>query len=143
ERRRLGTVATRRSNWPRWPRPRGHRTGGCHTTLLATPTTTALKTIEQGASMRRSTPIRSLAAGVLALTLACGAVARGSDDDTASTDTPEGEVEAPEVGAGSDEGALADLVGKRIGVQSDTTGQDYAEANKPEGAEIVAFDDTV
>lgn len=93
--------------------------------------------------MRPTTPIRSLAAGLLAVTLALGAVACGSDDDEASTGTPDGDVEAPVADPGEGEGALADLAGKRIGVQSDTTGQDYAEANKPEGAEIVAFDDTV
>lgn len=35
---------------------------------------------------------------------------------------------------------LADLKGKVIGVQSGTTGKDYAEANKPEGATIKEFE---
>lgn len=35
---------------------------------------------------------------------------------------------------------LAALAGKQIGVQSDTTGQTYAEENTPEGAEVRAFD---
>jgi polar amino acid transport system substrate-binding protein len=36
--------------------------------------------------------------------------------------------------------SLADLAGKRIGVQSGTTGEAYANENAPEGAEIVSFD---
>lgn len=36
---------------------------------------------------------------------------------------------------------LASLAGKRIGVQETTTGAAYAEANKPEGAEIVSYQD--
>lgn len=37
---------------------------------------------------------------------------------------------------------LADLAGKRIGVQTSTTGQTYAEEHKPDGAEVVEFSDT-
>lgn len=37
-------------------------------------------------------------------------------------------------------GSLADLAGKRIGVQTGTTGEAYARDNAPEGAEIVSFD---
>lgn len=88
--------------------------------------------------MRRTKPIRSLAVVLLAATLALGAAACSSDDDDGGSSAGQ-TTEAP----ATDAGALADLAGKRIGVQSDTTGQDYAEANKPEGAEIVAFDDTV
>ena len=36
---------------------------------------------------------------------------------------------------------LADLAGERIGVQAGTTGRAYAEANAPDGAEIVDFED--
>lgn len=36
--------------------------------------------------------------------------------------------------------SLDDLAGKKIGVQSGTTGKDYAEAHKPAGAEIKSFD---
>jgi polar amino acid transport system substrate-binding protein len=36
---------------------------------------------------------------------------------------------------------LADLAGKRIGVQSGTTGESYANEHKPEGATIVSFED--
>jgi polar amino acid transport system substrate-binding protein len=39
-------------------------------------------------------------------------------------------------------GSLADLGGQRIAVQSGTTGEEYANANKPEGAEVVAFEDS-
>ena len=35
---------------------------------------------------------------------------------------------------------LSDLAGKKIGVQSGTTGETYATDNKPEGATIVAFE---
>lgn len=38
--------------------------------------------------------------------------------------------------------SLDDLAGKRIGVQSSTTGQLYANDHKPDGAEIVEFSDT-
>lgn len=37
---------------------------------------------------------------------------------------------------------LDDLADKTIGVQSATTGADYAEENKPDGATVKAFDDT-
>lgn len=37
--------------------------------------------------------------------------------------------------------SLADLAGRKIGVQSGTTGEAYANENAPEGAEIIAFDD--
>jgi polar amino acid transport system substrate-binding protein len=36
---------------------------------------------------------------------------------------------------------LADLAGERIAVQAGTTGETYANENKPEGAEIVSFED--
>ena len=36
--------------------------------------------------------------------------------------------------------ALADLAGKRIGVQSETTGETYANENKPDGADVVSFE---
>lgn len=84
----------------------------------------------------RKHPFLSVA---LAGALLFGAAACGSDDDSSDTSS----------GGGSDteettaiEG-LADLAGKRIGVQAGTTGKDYAEENAPEGAEIVEFDDTV
>ncbi len=62
-----------------------------------------------------------------------------SDDD--STD---------EVGTGGNDaaaedaaiGGLDDLEGGRIGVQSGTTGESYANDNLPEGAEVVSFPDT-
>lgn len=40
----------------------------------------------------------------------------------------------------SDVTALADLAGQRIGVQSGTTGESYANDNTPDGAEVVSFD---
>ena len=36
---------------------------------------------------------------------------------------------------------LASLTGQRIGVQATTTGETYANANKPEGATVVSFED--
>ena len=36
---------------------------------------------------------------------------------------------------------LASLAGQKIGVQETTTGAAYAEANKPEGAEVVSYQD--
>ena len=36
--------------------------------------------------------------------------------------------------------SLEDLAGKRIAVQSATTGEDYANENAPEGAEVVSFE---
>jgi ABC-type amino acid transport substrate-binding protein len=88
--------------------------------------------------MRRTFQSRTIAATLLAATLAFGAVGCGSSDSdgaavAANTTEP----------ASTDGSALDALAGKRIGVQSDTTGQSYAEENKPEGAEVVAFDDTV
>jgi polar amino acid transport system substrate-binding protein len=37
---------------------------------------------------------------------------------------------------------LADLAGQRIAVQTGTTGETYANENKPDGAEIVSFEDS-
>lgn len=72
----------------------------------------------------------------LAGALLFGAAACGSDSESGSDggSTPE-EPTAIE--------SLSDLAGKRIGVQAGTTGLDYATENKPEGAEIVEFEDTV
>jgi polar amino acid transport system substrate-binding protein len=44
------------------------------------------------------------------------------------------------VNAGNEGLKLADTDGMRIGVQVGTTGEAYAEANKPAGAELVSFD---
>lgn len=77
------------------------------------------------------------AAVALAASLLFGAAACGSDSDGAS-DGGSDTTEAPSGAITS----LEDLAGKRIGVQSDTTGQAYAEENKPEGAEVVEFSDT-
>jgi polar amino acid transport system substrate-binding protein len=80
--------------------------------------------------------MQTLFAVSLAAALIFGAAACGSDDDTASGDD----------GADNTEAAiesLADLAGKRIGVQAGTTGKTYATENTPEGAEIVEFEDTV
>jgi polar amino acid transport system substrate-binding protein len=38
--------------------------------------------------------------------------------------------------------SLEDLAGETIGVQSGTTGEDYANENKPEGATVQGFDDS-
>ena len=76
---------------------------------------------------------------VLALALATSllfASACSSDSDGASDVSTDG---------GDSSGAitsLSDLAGKRIGVQSSTTGATYATENAPSDAEIVEFDDT-
>lgn len=44
--------------------------------------------------------------------------------------------------ADSEVASLEDLAGKTIGVQTATTGQDYAEENKPDGATVKDFKDT-
>ncbi|MEN8113678.1 MAG: transporter substrate-binding domain-containing protein [Actinomycetota bacterium] len=43
--------------------------------------------------------------------------------------------------AANDGATLADLGGMKIGVQVGTTGEAYADENKPEGAELVSFDE--
>ena len=99
--------------------------------------------------MRQSSTTR-FAAACIAAALLFGVSACGDDDETpaANDDTTTTVAAGDESSTSSDsEGgtvtSLADLAGKRIGVQSDTTGQAYAEENKPEGASVVAFDDTV
>ncbi|MEO6987889.1 MAG: transporter substrate-binding domain-containing protein [Aquihabitans sp.] len=89
--------------------------------------------------MRRSTKHPFLVSG-LAVALMFGAVACGSDSDGGDAAGSKSTTTVANDGANP---RLAELAGKRIGVQSDTTGKDYADENKPEGAEVVAFDDTV
>lgn len=84
----------------------------------------------------RSNTRKGFAVG-LAAALALTAAGCGSDEDSSSKDN------GTETGSESTEiKTLADLAGKKIGVQSNTTGAIYAEENKPEGAEIVSFPDT-
>jgi polar amino acid transport system substrate-binding protein len=45
------------------------------------------------------------------------------------------------VPANSEITSIADLAGKRVGVQAGTTGENYTEENAPEGADIVSFPD--
>ncbi len=45
------------------------------------------------------------------------------------------------VNAGDENLKLADMDGRKIGVQVGTTGEAYAEANKPAGAELVTYDE--
>lgn len=69
---------------------------------------------------------RLMAAG-LAVALLFGTAACGSDSDS------------------DDQGAitsLEDLAGKTIGVQTNTTGEEYANENKPDGATVKSFVDT-
>lgn len=87
--------------------------------------------------MHRTFHNRTLAATLLAASLVFGTVACSSSDSDGAE--PAGTT-AP---ASTDGSALEALAGKRIGVQSDTTGQSYAEENAPDDAEVVAFDDTV
>ena len=91
----------------------------------------------------RQTRKHPLLVAMLAFAFLFGFAACGSDDDSGDNGvTPGGDTEngSDAVGTFSN---LASLEGQRIGVQSNTTGQAYAEENLPEGAEIVAFDDTV
>ena len=96
--------------------------------------------------MRRPTKHPFLASG-LAVALMFGAVACGSSDsDGASVSgsgSGSGSKTTTTVANDGGNPRLAELAGKRIGVQSDTTGKDYADENKPDGAEVVAFDDTI
>jgi ABC-type amino acid transport substrate-binding protein len=71
----------------------------------------------------RHTKTRTFAATLLAASLAFGTVACSKDD-------------------GEKVMKLSDLEGETIGVQSGTTGETYANENKPEGAEVKSFEDT-
>lgn len=75
-------------------------------------------------------------ATALAATLLFSAAACSSDSEGAS------ESEGGGGEAGTAVSSLEDLAGMRIGVQSSTTGQTYAQENAPEGAEVVEFSDT-
>lgn len=85
-------------------------------------------------SRTRTHPLLAIpmAAALLLAAAGCG------DDDTDSAD--------PGGNGGDDSAAgiesLEDLADGRIGVQSGTTGEAYAEDNLPDGAEVVSFDDT-
>ena len=84
----------------------------------------------------RQTRKHPLLTALLAFAFLFGFAACGSDDGGGDT-SAECADQDPEYAG------LADMGGQRIGVQSGTTGHDYAGENAPEGAEIVAFDDTV
>ncbi|MGB9377489.1 MAG: transporter substrate-binding domain-containing protein, partial [Mycobacteriales bacterium] len=45
------------------------------------------------------------------------------------------------VRAGSGITSLADLKGKKVGVQSGTTGKDYVDSKKPQGVTVIEFED--
>ncbi len=77
-----------------------------------------------------------LAGSLLFGAAACGSSDSGSEGGSKSTTT----VKPTE--KGGDTPKLDALAGKRIGVQSGTTGQTFATENKPKGAEIVEFSDT-
>jgi polar amino acid transport system substrate-binding protein len=77
-----------------------------------------------------------LAGALLFGAAACGSSDSGSDGGSKSTTT----VKPTEKGGDTPE--LDALAGKRIGVQSGTTGQTFANENKPKGAEVVEFSDT-
>ena len=81
----------------------------------------------------------------LAAALTFSIAACGSDDDDATNGNGSGNGNGTQPSGEADGGVatLADLAGERIGVQSSTTGEDYARENAPEGAEIVSFEDTV
>lgn len=98
----------------------------------------------------RNTRKHPFLVAILAFAFLFALASCGSDDDSGGSGvTTGGDTENGGDAAGDDGDAtgtyqnLASLEGQRIGVQSDTTGQAYAEENAPEGAEIVAFDDTI
>ena len=88
----------------------------------------------------RHPALRPLFAVGLAASLLFGAAACGSDSDSDAADSGGGSEtsEAPSTAIES----LADLEGGTIGVQTGTTGETYANENKPEGAEVKSFSDT-
>lgn len=86
----------------------------------------------------RHTTTRTFAATLLAAALAFGTVACGDDSDGNANGN--GGTPASTVPVSTDGSKLAALNGKRIGVQSATTGADYAKENAPDDAEIVEFD---
>jgi ABC-type amino acid transport substrate-binding protein len=84
---------------------------------------------------------RSVLSVAMALAVSFGAVACSSDSDGGDVSS------GSKTGSTTNEAEggitkLADLAGKTIGVQSGTTGETYANENKPEGAKVKAFDDT-
>ena len=88
--------------------------------------------------MARSARFRSAAAALAAAALFAAATGCSSDDDASGSNSQDTS------GAGSSTiSTLADLAGKKIGVQSGTTGESYANEHAPSDAEVVAFDDTV
>jgi polar amino acid transport system substrate-binding protein len=85
---------------------------------------------------------RLLAVG-LAASLLFGTAACGSDDDDNTSTTEEGAATTEGGEAGSPAiTSIEDLAGKTIGVQTGTTGETYANENKPEGATVKSFEDT-
>ncbi len=81
---------------------------------------------------------RPILAVAMAATLLFGAAACGSSDSEGggSDGGDGGSVPATEITS------LDDLAGKTIGVQTGTTGESYANENKPEGATVKSFEDT-
>lgn len=88
----------------------------------------------------RHTTTRTIAATLLAATLAFGTVACGDDSDGNGSAGGNGDGTTTTAPISTDGSKLAALSGKRIGVQSATTGADYANDHKPDDAEIVEFD---
>lgn len=82
---------------------------------------------------------RPIVAIALATTLLFGAAGCGSSDSEGggSDGGGGGETEQPTAIE-----SLDDLAGKTIGVQTGTTGETYANENKPEGSTVKSFEDT-
>ena len=91
--------------------------------------------------MRNRRAHRLLAVG-LAASLLFGAAACSSDDDDEAVTTEEGGDTTEAAAEGSAITSIEDLAGKTIGVQTGTTGETYANENKPEGATVKSFEDT-
>jgi ABC-type amino acid transport substrate-binding protein len=77
----------------------------------------------------------------LAGALLFGAAACGSSDSGSEGASEDTTTTAADGAPASETPELDALTGKRIGVQSGTTGEAFANENTPEGAEIVAFPD--
>ena len=96
------------------------------------------KTLEYNVQTLRKHPFLALG---LAGSLIFGAAACGSDDDSGSDSSKKTTTTVEPTEAGGDTPELDALAGKRIGVQSGTTGEKFANDNAPDDAEIVAFPD--
>ena len=94
-----------------------------------------------------NTPFEGIETGETLNTLQCDAAAAGmtiTDEREEVMDFSDPYFDATQAlitTKGSGLATLDDLAGKRLGVQVSTTGQEYAEENAPDDAELVQFED--